>query len=382
MATAYAQIVGWGRYVPTKILTNHDLALMVDTTDDWIRTRTGITERRIAAPKETSATMGARAAMAALEVANLNPSRLDLIICATITPDYLLASTAALIQDAIGASRAGAFDLNAGCSGFVYALSVATQYIQSGTARHVLVVGAETVSRIIDWSDRVTCVLFGDGAGAIVLSASERPTGVLHCILGSDGSGAESLYIPAGGSRLPASAETVQAKQHFVKMDGHEVYRFAVTAMTQAATQAIAGAGLKSDDIDLFIPHQANVRIIQSAARALKLPMERVFVNVDRYGNTSSASIPIALCEAIEQGRVRQGDRLVLVGFGAGLSWAGAVVQWGVPTTLAHRPWWRGLLQRIWGQQAIIWSASRRARRRLSAVRVTPVRPDDEGDGT
>jgi 3-oxoacyl-[acyl-carrier-protein] synthase III len=382
MAESYAQIVGWGRYVPAKILTNHDLAATVDTTDEWIRTRTGIVERRIAGPRETSSSMGARAAMAALEVADLNPARLDLIICATITPDYLLASTASLIQDAIGASHAGAFDLNAGCSGFVYAMSVAAQYIQCGTAKRVLVVGSETVSRIIDWTDRATCVLFGDGAGAIVMTASDRPTGMLHCVLGSDGSGAAALYVPAGGSKLPASAETVQAKQHFVKMDGHEVYRFAVTAMSQAATQAIAGAGLKSDDIDLFIPHQANIRIIQSAARALKLPMERVFVNVDRYGNTSSASIPIALCEAIEQGRVRQGDRLVVVGFGAGLTWASAVVQWGVPTIPAHRPWWRALLQRIWGQQAILWSASRRIRRRISAVRVTPVRPDDDGDGT
>jgi 3-oxoacyl-[acyl-carrier-protein] synthase-3 len=378
MPAAYAQIVGWGRYVPTKIVTNHDLAQMVDTTDEWIRTRTGITERRMAAPKESSATMGSRAAMAALEIADLNPSRLDLIICATITPDYPLASTASLIQDSIGASRAGAFDLNAGCSSFVYAISAAAQYIVSGSARNVLVVGAETITRIIDWTDRATCVLFGDGAGAIVMRTSDRPTGVLHCILGSDGSGAESLYIPAGGSRLPASAETVQAKQHFVKMDGHEVFRFAVTAMSQAATQAIAGAGLKVEDIDLFIPHQANIRIIQSAARALRLPMERVFVNVNRYGNTSSASIPIALCEAIEQGRVRQGDRLVLVGFGAGLTWAAAVVQWGVPTVPAHRPWWRALIQWIWGQQAIIWSASRRARRRIGAVRVTPVRPDDD----
>ena len=374
----YAQIVGWGRYVPAKVLTNHDLAQMVDTTDEWIRTRTGINERRIAGPKESSSTMGVRAAMAALEVADVNPARLDLVIASTITPDYTLASTASLIQDAIGASRAGAFDLNAGCAGFVYALSVATQYIESGAARNVLVVGADTISRIVDWTDRATCVLFGDGAGAFVLQASEQQAGVLRCVLGSDGSGYESLYIPAGGSRLPTSAETVQNKQHFVRMDGGEVFRFAVTAMSQSATQAIAAAGLKPDDIDLFIPHQANIRIIQAAARSLKLPMERVFVNVDRYGNTSTASVPIALCEALEQGRVRPGDKLVLVGFGAGLSWAAAVVQWGTPTSVTHRPWWRTLLQRIWAQQAIVVSSIRRARRRLLSVRVTPVRPDDD----
>ena len=374
----YAQIVGWGRYVPAKVLTNHDLAQMVDTTDEWIRTRTGINERRIAGPKESSSTMGVRAAMAALEVADVNPARLDLVIASTITPDYTLASTASLIQDAIGASRAGAFDLNAGCAGFVYALSVATQYIESGAARNVLVVGADTISRIVDWTDRATCVLFGDGAGAFVLQASEQQAGVLRCVLGSDGSGYESLYIPAGGSRLPTSAETVQNKQHFVRMDGGEVFRFAVTAMSQSATQAIAAAGLKPDDIDLFIPHQANIRIIQAAARSLKLPMERVFVNVDRYGNTSTASVPIALCEALEQGRVRPGDKLVLVGFGAGLSWAAAVVQWGTPTSVTHRPWWRTLLQRLWAQQAIVVSSIRRARRRLLSVRVTPVRPDDD----
>ena len=370
MSKTHAQIVGWGRYLPARVLTNQDLARMVDTSDEWIRTRTGISERRIAGPREFTSTMGIRAAMSALEVADLNPGRLDLVIAATITPDYYgLPATASLIQDGIGATRAGAFDVNAGCSGFVYALAVASQLIESGAHRNVLVVGAETVSRIVDWTDRSTCVLFGDGAGAVVLQASENTTGLLSCVLGSDGSGAEALYIPAGGTRLPTSAETVQDRLHFVKMNGNEVFRFAVNAITRATMQALAEAKLRPDDIDLFIPHQANTRIIQAAGKALGLPAAKVFVNVERYGNTSSASIPIALCEAVEQGRVAPGDRLVLVGFGAGLAWAAAVVQWGVPTTGVERPWWRRALHTIWEPEAAVLSFARRTRRRIGALR-------------
>jgi 3-oxoacyl-[acyl-carrier-protein] synthase-3 len=226
---------------------------------------------------------------------------------------------------------------------------------------------SDTVSRILDWTDRATCVLFGDGAGAVVLQASENATGLLSSVLGSDGSGAEALYVPAGGARLPASAETLQSRQHYVKMNGNEVFRFAVHAMSRATTQAIVDAGLQPADIDLFIPHQANTRIIQAAAKALRLPAEKVFVNVDRYGNTSAASVPIALCEAIEQGRVEPGDRLALVGFGAGLTWAASVLQWGVPATL-ERPWWRHVLQGIWEREAVVRSFARRTGRRIAVL--------------
>ena len=378
---SYAQIVGWGRYVPSRVMTNHDLARMVDTSDEWIRSRTGITERHIAGPRESTSTMGVRAALAALEVADLNPSKLDLVILATITPDYGVSATASLLQDGIGATRAGAFDLNAGCSGFVYALAVASRLIESGAHRNVLVVGSDAVSRIIDWTDRSTCVLFGDGAGAVVLQASENATGLLSCTLGSDGSGAESLYVPAGGARLPASLETLQNRQHYIKMNGNEVFRFAVHAMTRATMQVVIDAGLQPSEVDLFIPHQANVRIIQAAAKALRLPDEKVFINVDRYGNTSAASIPIALCEAIEQGRVKPGDRLALVGFGAGLSWAAVVLQWGVPAVGPERPWWRYVLQSLWEREAVARSFARRTRRRIEGLRRSNVHENGHAQG-
>lgn len=342
---------------------------MVDTTDEWIRSRTGISERHIAGPRECTSTMAIRAALTALEVAELNPNRLDLVIVATISPDSSLPATASVVQDGIGATRAGAFDLNAGCSGFVYALSVASNLIESGAYQNIIVIGAETVSRMIDWTDRSTCVLFGDGAGAVVLQATDHETGMLSCVLGSDGSGASALCVPAGGSKLPTSAETLRDRQHFVKMNGNEVFRFAVGAMGRTAQQAIAKAGLRSEDIDLFIPHQANIRIIQAAARTLKLPPEKVFVNVEHYGNTSAASIPIALCEAIEEGRIRPGDRIVLVGFGAGLTWAAAVIQWGVAAYRPLRPWWRRALHRLSSPGLIVRAYARRTRRRIEGLR-------------
>ena len=363
----YAQIVGWGHYVPSKVLTNNDLARMVDTSDEWITKATGISERRVAGPRESTSTMGVRAALQALGVADLPPSKIDLVIAATFTPDYGIAATASQIQDGIGATRAGAFDLNAGCSGFVYALAVGSRMIESGAHQNVLVVGADTVTRILDWSDRTTCVLFGDGAGAVVLSATGQPTGLLSCVLGSDGSGAEALHIPAGGSRLPTSPETVQNRQHYVKMKGNEVFRFAVGAMSRAAEQAIAEANLTSEDIDLLVPHQANTRIIQAAAKSLKLPAGKVFVNIERYGNTSAASIPIAICEAVAAGKIKPGNRIALVGFGAGLTWAAAVVQWGV-TPAPARPWWRRLLRAIWMPEARLLSKLRRTRRRIEAL--------------
>lgn len=327
----YAHITGWGMYVPDRVLNNEDLAEMVDTSDGWIRARTGIAERRIAAPKETTATMALKAAQEALRVADIDPSKVDLIIVASATPDHFFPSTACLVQDALGATKAGAFDLSAGCSGFVYGLSVGSDLIVSGAYENVLVIGAETMSRVVDWTDRNTCILFGDGAGAVLLSVNETPGGILSSTLGSDGSGGDLLIIPAGGSRHPASNETVAEGLHYIHMNGREIFRFATRAMSKAASQAIKKADLRLEDIDLLIPHQANQRIIDSAAKALKLPPEKFFLNLERYGNTSAASIPIALCEAIETGRVKRDDHLVLVGFGAGLTWGAAVVHWSVP---------------------------------------------------
>lgn len=327
----YAHIVGWGKYVPANVLTNDELAKRVDTSDRWIRERTGIAERRIAT-KETTAQMALYAAQEALEVADLNPNEIDLVIVATSTPEYIFPSTASLVQDQLGASNAGAFDLSAACSGFVYALAVAADMIRAGTYDTILVIGSETMSRIVDWKDRSTCVLFGDGAGALILRASDQYGGILSTVLGSDGSGAELLEIPAGGSRHPTSLETVMANMHTIRMNGREVYRFATRVMTEAARQAMERANLSVEEVDLFIPHQANIRIIDYAAKKLNLPPEKVFINLDRYGNTSAASIPIALAEALESQRVNPGDHLVLVGFGAGLTWASCALEWTMPT--------------------------------------------------
>lgn len=366
-AKRHAQIVGWGKYVPSRVLTNDDLAKMVDTSDDWISTRTGIVERRIAEPGETTSTMSIKAAQAALQVADVAPERLDLIIVTTVTPDYLFPATACLVQDALGARRAGAFDLLAGCSGFVYGLGVGSQLIISGAYENVLVIGAETLSRIMDWTDRNTCVLFGDGAGALLLQASDARGGVLSFTLGADGSGGDLLILPGGGSRHPASAETVAQKLHYARMNGREVFRFATRIMGHAAKEAIRAARLKIDDIDLFIPHQANMRIIESAAKHLKLPMDKVFVNLDRYGNTSCASIPIAVCEAIEEERIKPGDHLVLVSFGAGLTWAAAVVQWHVPLPVPGLPLWKRLLRAVGYRWARLVSGLRRTYRKFNS---------------
>ena len=329
MADRYVRIAGWGKYLPARVMPNAELEALVDTSDEWIRARTGIGERRIAAPDETTCTLAVNAAREALRRADLTPHDLDLVVLATCTPDYAnMPSTASLVQDALGADRAGAFDLNAVCSGFLYALVTASQFVLSGAYENVLVVGAETFTRILDWQDRSTCVLFGDAAGAVVLQSTDQPGGLVSFVLGSDGSGACSLYVPAGGSRLPASAETVARRQHYVRMQGREVFRFATTVVPEAVNQALAKAGMTTDDVDVLIPHQANVRIIDAAVRRLKLRDDVAFSNVERYGNTSAASIPVALCEAIDEGRVSSGHNLVLAGFGAGLSWASAVWRW------------------------------------------------------
>jgi 3-oxoacyl-[acyl-carrier-protein] synthase-3 len=325
----FVRIAGWGKYLPERIMPNSELAEMVDTSDEWIRARTGIGERRIAAPEETTCSLAVQASRAALARAQVDAKDLDLIIVATCTPDYAnMPATASLVQHALGAPRAGAFDLNAVCSGFLYGLATGSQFILSGVHQRVLVVGAEVFTRILDWQDRSTCVLFGDGAGAVVLQPTSEPGGLLSFVLGSDGSGACSLYVPAGGSRLPASAETVANREHYVKMQGRDVFRFATRVMPESVMQALDAAGLTTEDIDLLIPHQANVRIIDSAAKRLKLEPSAVFANVERYGNTSAASIPVALCEAVDEGLVQAGSTVVMSGFGAGLSWGTAVWKW------------------------------------------------------
>ena len=339
--TKYSRIIGWGKYAPEKVLTNQDLEKMVDTSDEWIVTRTGIRERRIAAPEETTATMSVEAARAALDKAQLRPTDLDLIIVATSSPDHFLPPVSSMIQDMLGAKGVAAFTLVAGCTGFVYALATAHQFIANGTYENVLVIGAELISRFVDWEDRSTCVLFGDGAGAVVLTASEMPGGVLSFALGSDGSLADALIVPASGSKEPFSQKALNERTHYIKMDGRRVLRFAIRIMSKAAVEAVKASGLSLSDIDLLIPHQANLRIIELTRRHLGLPEDKVFINVDRYGNTSAASIPIALCEAIEEGWVNEGDNLVMVGFGGGLTWAATVVHMGVMETLPRLVAWR-----------------------------------------
>ncbi len=349
----YAHIVGWGMYAPETVITNNDLAKIVDTSDEWIRSRTGIRERHIANDKETTASMAITAAQEALDRARVNPADVDMIIVATVSPEYPFPATACLVQKALGAKNAGAVDVNAGCSGFIYGLTLASGMIKGGQSEVAVVIGAETLSRITDWEDRSTCVLFGDGAGAVVVQASDEPGGVLSTVLGSDGGGGKHLIIPSGGSKSPTSAETVKNHDHFIKMNGPEVYKFATRVMGRAAKEAIEKGGIALDDIDLLIPHQANARIIKSAAKYLKLDENKVYQNLQHYGNTSSASIPIALCEAMQSGRIHDNDNLVLVGFGAGLTWGATVVKWGLPVPYQQRQAWYKGLRRIlyrWAQ--------------------------------
>ncbi|HBC92023.1 MAG TPA: 3-oxoacyl-ACP synthase [Pelotomaculum sp.] len=326
-----AGIIGVGAYLPDRVLTNDELQKMVDTNDQWIRTRSGIRERRIAAPELATSDLAVIAGERALADAGVAPEELGLIIVATNTPDTIFPATACLVQDRLGAVKAAAFDLAAGCTGFVYALATGSQFIASDAYKKVLVIGAECLSRIVNWEDRKTCVLFGDGAGAVVLSPVPAGNGILSFTLRSDGAKGQFLTLPAGGSRQPATRETVDQKLHTIHMEGREVFKFAVRVMGKGALEALAAAGLKRSDIDYFIPHQANIRIIESAAKRLNLPMDRVLVNLDRYGNTSTASIPLALTEAVQSGRIKQGDHIVMVGFGAGLTWGATVIKWGSP---------------------------------------------------
>jgi len=323
-----AGILGLGCHVPERVLTNSDLERMVETSDEWIVSRTGISERRIAAPTEATSDLAVQAARRAMADAGLSGEDLDLIIVATITGDYPFPATANLVQHALGARRAGAFDLSAGCAGFIYGLAVAAQFIEAGLYQRVLVVGAEIISRFVDWKDRSTCVLFGDGAGAAVLGPVADGEGFLSFDLGSDGGGAEMLLVDSGGSRNPTSAETVAGDRHSIRMVGSEVYKFAVRVIDESTRRSLDRAGLTVDDIDCFVAHQANIRIIDAATKRLRLDESRVFNNVHRYGNTSAASIPLALEDARSQGRLRAGDTVALVGFGAGLSWASCILNW------------------------------------------------------
>ena len=327
----YAHITGWGMSAPERVLTNDDISKMVDTNDAWIRERTGIRERHIARDDQFPSTLAVEASLKALKVANLRPTELDLIICSTSSPEYIFPATACLIQDQLGATRAGAFDLLAACSGFIYALNMGAQAIRSGSIKSSLIIGAETISRFINWEDRNTCILFGDGAGAFVLQASEQPGGVLSAVMHSDGSGGDLLTLAGGGSRYPANESTIVNGKHYIQMDGKEVFRFATRVMASATQEVLGCAGLTLDQVQWIIPHQANIRIIEAAARSLKLPMDRFIVNLERYGNTSTASIPIAMVEALEKGQIKPGEKIVMVGFGAGLTWGALAAEWTGP---------------------------------------------------
>ncbi|HEY8687276.1 MAG TPA: beta-ketoacyl-ACP synthase III [Chloroflexota bacterium] len=330
-------IRGCGMYVPERVMTNHDLERLVDTTDEWITSRTGIKQRRIAAPGESTSSMGIEASKIALEHAELTAGDIDLVICGTATPDFQFPATACLIQDALGI-KGGAFDLEAGCTSFMYALSIASAYVSGGIHRNILVVGSEVLSRILDWTDRATCVLFGDGAGAVVVSSGPFAEFAPQFVLGSEGSGGAALCLPAGGSKNPASVDTIRQGLHYVKMAGPAVFRFATRVVADSTNEVLARSHLSINDIDLFIPHQANTRIIESAVRRLGIPRDRVYINIDRFGNTSSASIPIALSEAQAEGRLQPGDTVVMVGFGAGLTWGAGAMQWAAHVAPHREP--------------------------------------------
>lgn len=322
-----AKIVGLGKYLPPKVLTNFDLERIVDTSDEWIATRTGIRERRLADKGAGASALAYQASRIALKRAGLKPKDIDLIIVATITPDTQFPATACYLQNYLKAHKAACFDVSAACAGFVYGLTCAWQFIKAGLYKNALVVGSEILTSITDWSDRSTCVLFGDGAGAAVLVGSSKES-ILSSYLGTDGSNTDILIMPAGGSRYPASKETIKEKQHYIKMKGNELFRIAVRIMVKAAHKALKDAKLRSTDVDLLIPHQANMRIINAVAKRLKIPLDKVYINISRYGNMSSASSAVALCEAWEEGRIKKDDIVVLDAFGGGLVWGSCAVRW------------------------------------------------------
>lgn len=324
-----AGILGVGSFVPEQVIDNFYFEKIMDTSDEWIKTRTGISERRMVNKDETTSDLSTKAALNAIKCANLKPQDIDLIIVATATPDMVFPSTACLVQENIGAINAAAFDISVACSGFIYAMTIAKQFIENKTYKKVLVIGAETLSKVLDYEDRTTAILFGDGAGAVVIG-EVLEGGILSTYLGSDGKGKDFLNIPAGGSKLPASKETVENRLHTIKMAGNDVYKFAVRIMSEASLKALEMADLNTDSIDYLIPHQANIRIIEASAKRLKLGMDKVYVNLDKYGNMSAASIPVALDEAFRKGKIHKGDNVVLVGFGGGLTWGSSVINWSI----------------------------------------------------
>ncbi len=328
-----SSIIGTGSYMPKKILTNDDLSKIVDTNDEWITTRTGIKERRIAADDQATSDLAAEAARRAMAAAGVSPEEIQLIIVATVTPDMFFPSTACIVQKKVGAANAVCFDISAACSGFLYALQVARHFINTGNRTTALVIGAEKLSTLINWKDRNTCVLFGDGAGAVVIrrddaGGSNAPGRVLSTVMGSDGNLTDLLKVPGGGSACPITPENAGSRPNTIHMEGRETFKHAVTRMLEAAQQALAMAGLTAADVSLVIPHQANARIITAIADRLNLPAERVFMNLDKYGNTSAATIPVALDEANKAGRLKKGDVILLVAFGGGFTWASSVVRW------------------------------------------------------
>ncbi|HUC84184.1 MAG TPA: beta-ketoacyl-ACP synthase III [Candidatus Acidoferrales bacterium] len=323
-----AGVIGTGSALPEKIITNADLEKLVDTSDQWITDRTGIHERRQAAPHETTSTLSVQASRRALEKAGIAATDLDLIICSTISPDMPLPSTASLIQRDLGAHGCCAFDLAAACSGFLFGMTVAEQFIRTGAAKHVLVIGAELLSRYLDYKDRATCVIFGDGVAAAVFGPVDPPSGILAHELHTEGQYAEHLFIPAGGTAMPASCQTVEEGAHFIKMRGNELFKVAVRSLEDVSRQVLASAGLTPDDIDLFIPHQANQRITEAVRERLGLSSDRVYSNICRIGNTSSASIPICLDECARSGRLRKGDLVLMSAFGAGVTWGAVLMRW------------------------------------------------------
>jgi 3-oxoacyl-[acyl-carrier-protein] synthase-3 len=328
MAEVNAGILGTGHSYPKGILTNADLEKMVETTDEWITSRTGIKQRRKAAPEEYTSLFAVKAARQAIERARIDPSELDLVICATVTPDQLLPSTGCLIQAELGANKAAAFDLAAACSGFLYGLTLANTMIRTGQSRYALVIGAEVLTKYVDYTDRSTCVIFGDGAGAAVLGPVEEGRGILSSRIRSDGRFAEQLYAPGGGTRLGSTAETIASGLHFYKMKGNELFKVAVRSMAEISREVLSDAGKQAEDIDLFIPHQANQRITDAVASKLGVDESKIYSNISMHGNTSSASIPIALDECVEAGRVKEGDLVVLASFGGGVTWGGVVLRW------------------------------------------------------
>jgi 3-oxoacyl-[acyl-carrier-protein] synthase-3 len=328
MKTKRARILGTGMALPEKVLTNAELEKLVETSDEWIRTRTGIRERRIASSSEATSDLAVAAAREALQNSGVRAEDLDLILVCTCTPDMVFPSVACLVQAAVGATKAAAMDLSAACSGFVYGLATTKSFIESGQASKILLIGVDTLSKVTNWSDRSTCILFGDGAGAAVISAEDGDSGILSVLLGADGREADILKVPAGGTRLPVDETVLKEKSNTIRMDGPEVYKFAVTRMADIAQQALAHAGVKPEELKLIIPHQANLRIIESVAKRLGLDSDKVFVNVQKYGNMSAATTIVALDEAQREGRIRRGDLVELVAFGAGLTWGAAVIRW------------------------------------------------------